>query len=87
MKIRFIKTIELEHHYDICCFSGFRKKEKMIFSVGLCLTILSEHKGEKVKAKGGAYFNNTLFLLSENQETLHPDRLINVPSNCYEVIE
>lgn len=81
-RVRFLQDVELNGVFDICCFSGHSDRRKQKFAKGELLEVDEVVRGEKVKARGGAYYQCDLILLGQGG-TLHPDRYYDVPSNVF----
>jgi len=81
VKIWFTKTVVLEKHLDICCFTGYHRTTPVSFRAGDEIEVASIERGQK--RRHAPRLNLMLFPSS----LTHPDRLLDVPEDCYEVME
>ena len=80
MKIRFTKDIIIWEHYNIDCFTGGFSVRENHFKAGDEIEVRIVERGEK---RRHAPRLNTVFRAGTE---MHPDRLIDVPEDCYEVV-
>jgi hypothetical protein len=80
MRIQFIKDITIEEEYDTCCFSGISSTRKHEFKTNDIITINEIERGEKQKPVR----LNTFIIYND---TLHSDRMINIPEDSYIIKE
>jgi len=76
MKVQFTKNIIITEKYDTCCFSGISLTRKHDFKKDDIITINEIERGEKKKPVR----LNTFIIYND---TLHPDRMLNIPENSY----
>lgn len=76
MKVVFKKDVLLKRHYNICCFSGMHSVDYDHQSAGP-VTVHAIWDGDKPGTK----------TIAVNDETIHPDRWVNVPVEYFDVEE
>jgi len=81
MRIRFTKDIIIWEHYNIDCFGGFHSTRENHFKAGDEIEVRDIERGEKRRHAP------RLNLILRAGTTMHPDRLLDVPEDCYEEVE
>ena len=86
MKIQFIKDITITEKYNTCCFSGRSSTRKHEFKTNDIITINEIEQGRSPRP---LYVLkpvrlNTFIIYND---TLHPDRMLNIPENSYIIKE
>lgn len=88
MKIKFKQYCELEEYSDICCFTGDYQKKMAWFNKDYELEIKDLYLNSSItpKPKRKSPKTYTIILNRENEDYLHPDVLVNVPKEYFEII-
>ncbi len=83
MKCIILKDCQLTKHSNICCFSGDHQTDYIDFKIGDKIFISEWYRGEK---RRHAPRLCTLILADQKFDgTLHPDKFIDVPEDCFEI--
>jgi len=86
--VRFTRPVQLELRSHICCFSGEFELEVCHFQPGDELAVLviwpEDRTGMPKRARKRKPARATLVLDNERATSLHPDRYVNVPQDCYQ---
>ncbi len=84
--IEFTRPVTLEQHSKICCFSGGFELGHRKFMPGhkLKVTAIDDTTPPRPPKGRKPPKTRTLFLTGERENTTYPDKLVDVPADCFE---